>query len=151
MGRELAANWVLWAALSALFLAQALKVPLGWLQERRWQWGLLVSPGGMPSSHAALMAAATLGVGLAQGFASPLFGLAVAVSLIVVYDATGIRRQAGEHAALINRIVAQLQAGHLPPGDTLREVLGHTPWEAFWGVALGLATAWLWWWVQQGL
>lgn len=143
--RDLAANWVLWAALSALLLAQALKVPLGWLRERRWQWGLLVSPGGMPSSHAALITAATFGVGLAQGFASPVFALAVAVSLIVLYDATGIRREAGEHAALLNRLVAQLQAGNLPPGEALREVLGHTRWEVFWGVALGLATAWLWW------
>ncbi len=144
----LQANWVLWASLSALFLAQVLKVPLAWLRQREWNWGLLASPGGMPSSHAALMTAATLGVGLAQGFAQPAFALGVAMTLIVVYDATGVRRQAGEHAALINRIVAELQAGHLPPGDALREVLGHTPWEAFWGVILGALTAWGWWWVR---
>ena len=148
MWAALRANWVLWASLSALGLAQALKVPLGWVRQREWNWGLLASPGGMPSSHAALMTAATWGVGLTLGFDHPVFALGVAMTLVVVYDATGVRRQAGEHAALINRIVAELQAGHLPPGETLREVLGHTPWEAFWGVVLGSAIAWGWWWVQ---
>ncbi len=138
-------NAVFWSAVLAWLLAQGGKVPLGFLRTRRWDWGLLVSPGGMPSSHSALMSAAAFAAGLSEGFGSPLFGVAVACAAVVIYDATGIRRQAGEHATLLNRIVRDLQDGRLWDGDALREVLGHTPWEAFWGVLLGLFSAWVVW------
>ncbi|HFC09526.1 MAG TPA: divergent PAP2 family protein [Chloroflexi bacterium] len=141
-------NGVFWSAFLAWLLAQGGKVPLAYIRTRKWDWGLWVSPGGMPSSHSALVSAAAWAAGLWQGFGSPLFGVAVAFALIVIYDATGVRRQAGEHAALLNRIVADLQDGHLPAGEALREVLGHTQWEAFWGVVLGIASAyavWFWW------
>jgi len=140
-------NTVLWAALLAWALAQGGKVPLAYLRYRQWDWGLLVSPGGMPSSHSALVSAAAVAGGLCQGFGSPLFGVAAAFALIVIYDATGIRRQAGAHAALLNRIVEDLQGGRLPDGQALREVLGHTQWEAFWGVFLGSVAAYaMWFW-----
>ncbi len=138
-------NTVLWAALVAWALAQGGKVPVAFLRQRKWDWGLLVSPGGMPSSHSALVSAAAAAAGLCQGFDAPLFGVAVAFALIVIYDATGIRRQAGEHATLLNRIVEDLQVGRLPDGRALREVLGHTQWEAFWGVLLGVASAYALW------
>ncbi len=138
-------NTVFWAAFLAWGLAQGGKVPLALLRRRKWDWGLLVSPGGMPSSHSALVSAAATAAGLCRGFDSSLFGVAVAFAAVVIYDATGIRRQAGEHASLINRIVEDLQGGHFPDGRALREVLGHTPWEAFWGVLLGVASAWLVW------
>jgi len=134
-------NAVLWSALLAWALAQGGKVPIAFLLHRQWDWGLLVSPGGMPSSHSALVSAAAMAAGLCLGFDSPLFGVATAFALIVIYDATGIRRQAGEHATLLNRIVEDLQGGRLPDGQALREVLGHTQWEAFWGVLLGIASA----------
>lgn len=141
-------NTVLWAALLAWVLAQGGKVPIAFLIRREWDWGLLVSPGGMPSSHSALVSATTLAAGLCEGFDAPLFGVAAAFALIVVYDATGIRRQAGEHATLLNRIVEDLQGGRLPDGQALREVLGHTQWEAFWGVLLGMASAYgVWFWL----
>jgi len=138
-------NVVFWSAVVAWLLAQGGKVPLRFLRTRRWDWGLLVSPGGMPSSHSALVSAAAFAAGLRAGFGSPLFGVAVAFAAIVVYDATGIRRQAGEHATLLNRIVQDLQDGRLWDGEILREVLGHTQWEAFWGVLLGMASAWAMW------
>ncbi len=138
-------NCVFWAAFLAWALAQGGKVPLAYLRTREWDWGLIINPGGMPSSHSALVSAAAFAAGLCQGFDSPLFGVAVAFAAIVVYDATGIRRQAGEHAALINNLVRDMQAGHWPKGEALREVLGHTPWEAFWGVLLGVGAALLLW------
>ncbi len=139
-------NCVFWAAFLAWGLAQGGKVPIAYIRTREWDWGLVVSPGGMPSSHSALVSAAAFAAGLCDGFDSPLFGVAVAFAAIVVYDATGIRRQAGEHAALINSLVRDLQAGHWPKGEALREVLGHTPWEAFWGVLLGVGSALVLWW-----
>jgi uncharacterized protein len=87
---------------------------------------------------------------LFTGFNTPLYALGFAVAAIVVYDATGIRRQAGIHAELINIIIRNLATGHpLRIGNQqVREVLGHTPLEALAGVLLGLAVAqvlWLLW------
>src|SRR4030042_7006451 len=95
-------NFVLIASLIAWGIAQILKVPLEYLQTRKWNWALFVQAGGMPSSHSALIVAVTHGIGLSVGFDSALFALAFAISMVVIYDATGIRRQAGKHAEKIN-------------------------------------------------
>jgi len=134
-------NYVLIAALVAWVIAQALKVPIEYLQTRRWNWALLIQPGGMPSSHSALIVAITHGIGLSVGFGTPLFALAFAISMIVIYDATGIRRQAGKHAELINAMINDLAAGNPLKEEQLREVLGHTPLEALGGIVLGLVVA----------
>jgi acid phosphatase family membrane protein YuiD len=134
-------NYVLIAAVLAWAIAQAIKVPVYYLQHRRWNWAILLSPGGMPSSHSALVTAAAHAIGLFVGFGTPLFALAVVVTIVVVYDATGIRRQAGLQAALINLMIRDLASGHPLKSEKLREVLGHTPLEALGGVLLGLATA----------
>jgi hypothetical protein len=102
----------------------------------------------MPSSHSALVISISYAVGLYTGFDSAEFAIAVMVCMVVVYDATGIRRQAGMHAALINAMINDLATGHPLKGEQLREVLGHTPLEALAGVIFGLAVAqvmyWLW-------
>jgi acid phosphatase family membrane protein YuiD len=134
-------NHVLIAGLTAWGLAQAIKVPLEYLRTRRWNWALLLSAGGMPSSHSALVAATAHAIGLYVGFDAPLFAIAVALAMIVIYDATGIRRQAGRHAALINAMINDLASGHPLKEEHLREVLGHTPLQALGGLLLGLAVA----------
>ncbi len=91
-------NRALIFGLSAWAVAQIIKVPLDYLLNRRWDWALLLRAGGMPSSHSALVTAVAHTIGLLEGFGSPLFALSVAVALVVIYDATGIRRQAGKHA-----------------------------------------------------
>src|SRR6187455_266540 len=90
-------NQALLTALIAWFVAQILKPPLEYLRKGTWNWGYLLSAGGMPSSHSALMVGATTGIGLHDGFDTSMFALAVAVTMIVVYDAAGVRRQAGIH------------------------------------------------------
>jgi len=140
-------NYVLIAALIAWGIAQVIKVPLEYLQTRRWNWALLVSPGGMPSSHSALVVGITHAIGLSVGFGTPLFALAFALSMIVIYDATGIRRQAGKHAELINAMINDLAAGNPLKEEQLREVLGHTPLEALGGILLGLVVAQITWFV----
>jgi acid phosphatase family membrane protein YuiD len=82
-------NYVLIAALVAWGIAQALKIPIEYIQTHRWNWALLIQPGGMPSSHSALIVGITHGIGLSVGFGTPLFALAFAISMIVIYDATG--------------------------------------------------------------
>jgi len=141
-------NYVLIAGLASWSLAQLLKVPLEYIQTRRWNWALLFRAGGMPSSHSALVTAIAHSTGLFIGFDSAVFALSAAVAMIVIYDATGIRRQAGIHAARINALVDDLVSGHPLKGEQLREVLGHTPLEALGGVILGLIIgqlAWLLW------
>jgi acid phosphatase family membrane protein YuiD len=139
------ANPVLWGALTAWAIAQAIKIPLEFLHTRRWNWALLFSAGGMPSSHSALMVASAHGIGLTVGYDSPLFALSVAIAMIVIYDATGIRRQAGQHAALINAMINDLAAGHPLKEEHLREVLGHTPLQVVGGTLLGIVVAQLFW------
>jgi len=134
-------NYVLIAALIAWGIAQTIKVPLEYLQTRRWNWALLFRAGGMPSSHTALVVGITHGIGLSVGFDSALFALSFAMSMVVIYDATGIRRQAGKHAELINAMIEDLTTGHPLKEEQLREVLGHTPLEALGGILLGLAVA----------
>jgi acid phosphatase family membrane protein YuiD len=138
-------NYVLIAALIAWSIAQTLKVPIEYMQTHRWNWALFIQAGGMPSSHSALIVAITHGIGLSVGFGTPLFALGFAISMIVIYDATGIRRQAGKQAELINAIINDLTSGHPLKQEQLREVLGHTPGEALGGILLGLIIAQLTW------
>jgi acid phosphatase family membrane protein YuiD len=141
-------NHVLWTSMIAWFLAQALKVPLDFFQTRHWNWALFFAAGGMPSSHSALVTSAAMALGLHDGFDKGIFGFAVAVAMVIVYDAAGVRRQAGMHAQKINILVNELLKGHPISQQELREVLGHTPLEALGGVLLGVVMAiglWLLW------
>jgi uncharacterized protein len=141
-------NHVLITGLAGWLLAQLLKIPIGFLRTHHWNWALFFGAGGMPSSHSALVTSTAAAVGLHFGFNNPVFGVATAIAMIVVYDATGIRRQAGMQAQKINILVEELLKGHPISEEHLREVLGHTPVEAMGGVLLGLAVAvglWLVW------
>jgi uncharacterized protein len=135
---ELFSNRILLSAVLAWSLAQIIKVPLNYLIRRQWDWGLLLSSGGMPSSHSALVTGASFGVGLEQGFNSPLFAIAGVVAMIVIYDATGVRRHAGDHARVLNLMIDELLTGHPLAERELKEVLGHTPREVLGGIALGI-------------
>ncbi len=140
-------NYVLLAGIASWLIAQALKMPIEYRRSRKWDWTLLLRAGGMPSSHSALVSSVAYSVGLMTGFGSPIFGLAVALAAIVIYDATGIRRQAGKHAEVINAIIADLAAGHPLKEEQLREVLGHTPLQALMGTLLGMLIAQSLWWL----
>lgn len=138
-------NHVLIAALVAWGTAQTIKVPLEYLRSHRWKWAMLFTTGGMPSSHSALIVAATHAIGLYQGFDNPLFALGVAITMIVTYDAAGVRRQAGIHAERINLLFDELLKGHIWSDEELREVLGHTPPEVAGGILWGIVVATLAW------
>jgi acid phosphatase family membrane protein YuiD len=135
---DLLSNQVLIGGLVAWSLAQLLKPPISYLATRRWDWRLIFAPGGMPSSHSALVTASSLAIGLFVGFDTALFALSVVVAMVVIYDATGVRRQAGKHAEVINVLIHDLAAGHPLKEAQLGEVLGHTPTQAFFGILLGL-------------
>jgi len=141
----LLSNHILVPASIAWSLAQAIKVPIEYLRTHRWNWALWFSVGGMPSSHSALVAATAHAIGLHIGFNSPLFALAVVVAAVVIYDATGIRQQAGKHAEIINVMINDLALGHPLKGEQLREVLGHTPIQVLVGALFGIVIAQLYW------
>lgn len=134
-------NKVLIAGLIAWSLAQVIKIPLDFFRTRRWNWALFFTTGGMPSSHSSLMTATTLAIGLYHGFDHPVFALGVAITMIVTYDAAGVRQQAGIHAQRINVLFDELMHGHPINQRDLREVIGHTPLEVAGGILLGLAVA----------
>ena len=141
----LLSNSVLIAGFISWSLAQLIKIPWNYFSTRRWDWVLLLRAGGMPSSHAALVASVAHSIGLFAGFNTPLFALALTLAAIVIYDATGIRRQAGIHAEFINRIIRDMVKGKRSQEKQLREVLGHTPMEALAGTLLGIGVAQLVW------
>ncbi|NOR89447.1 MAG: divergent PAP2 family protein, partial [Anaerolineales bacterium] len=95
---EIFQNQVLIGALLAWSGAQGFKLAIEYKRTRSWDWSLLLRAGGMPSSHSALVTATAHGIGLTSGFDTPIFAMSVALAMIVIYDATGIRRQAGQHA-----------------------------------------------------
>jgi acid phosphatase family membrane protein YuiD len=141
-------NKVLIAVLVAWLVAQILKIPTEYIRSRRLLWAMFFAAGGMPSSHSALMVSGTLAVGLYHGFDDPLFAIAVAITMIVVHDAAGVRRQAGMHAERINLLFEELFKGHIWDEKELKEVIGHTPLEVVGGILLGLLVAtvqWLIW------
>ena len=138
-------NHVLITMLTAWLLAQIIKIPLDYLYSRRWNWALLLSVGGMPSSHSSLLTSATFAIGLYHGFDNPLFALGVAITMVVTYDAAGVRRQAGIHAQRINVLFDELLRGQPVDQNELREVLGHTPLEVAGGVLFGIVVATVMW------
>jgi acid phosphatase family membrane protein YuiD len=140
---QLAHNRVLLAGLFAWTLAQLIKLPLNYMLRREWDWSLLIAAGGMPSSHSALVTGVSIGIGLQEGFDSPLFAIAGILAMIVIYDATGVRRHAGDHARVLNLMIDELLTGHPLAEKELKEVLGHTPREVIGGVLLGIFMAYL--------
>ena len=142
-------NQVLIAGLTAWALAQVIKIPLDYFRTRRWNWALFFTTGGMPSSHSALMTATTLAIGLYNGLESPLFALGVALTMIVTYDAAGVRMQAGIHAQRINVLFNELLHGHMVDQKELREVIGHTPLEVIGGILFGLIVATIQWFIWK--
>lgn len=139
----LRANPTFMSALLAWAVAQVLKVFTLYAVTRRWDPKMLVASGGMPSSHSALCIALTASVALTYGVAGPLFPVCLGFSLIVMYDATGVRYHAGMQAEVLNVILADLFQGHPVGEKKLKELLGHTPSQVAVGALLGALVAYL--------
>ena len=136
-------NQLLWTAIAATTLAQIVKVLLILVADRKWQPVRFLETGGMPSSHTASVAALATFCGLDFGFDSPYFAISAVFGMIVMYDATGIRRASGMQAELLNDLVVELRQllsqGFAP--KPLKELLGHTYLEVFVGMLLGISVA----------
>lgn len=126
------------APLIAWSIAQVSKVILYSVRQRTLNLRVLAETGGMPSSHSALVMGLTAAVGKYSGVSSAPFAIALIFSVVVMYDAAGLRRAAGRQAAILNRLVEDLVHMRGMQEQKLRELLGHTPVEVLVGAALGL-------------
>lgn len=135
--KELLNNNVIWVSILAWFIAQLLKVIFTLILKRKLDIRRFIGAGGMPSSHSALVVSLAVSIGQIEGYNSTIFALALVFSLIVMYDAAGVRRAAGKQAAVLNDIIEQIYAHRSIPEQKLKELLGHTPVEVFAGAFLG--------------
>lgn len=135
----LTGNKILNISIIAWVVAQVLKVPLELLINRRLDFRRIWGGGGMPSSHSAFVSACATAVGKIYSTSSPYFALAAVLALVVMYDASNVRRAAGEQAKILNYIMEHWkeQSPELF-GKELKEFLGHTPFEVFVGALLGV-------------
>lgn len=140
--KELLHNQILISAVVGWFLAQVIKFFLVLIEEKRINFERLVGSGGMPSSHSSFVTALTMSVALNEGVSSTYFAISLVLTMVVMYDASGVRRAAGEQAAILNKLVENFGREDLQvTGKRLKELLGHSHLEVIAGAALGIAVA----------
>ncbi|OPL08442.1 MAG: hypothetical protein AVO33_10825 [delta proteobacterium ML8_F1] len=123
------------------FIAQIAKVVLTLVFDKKLNLYRMVGSGGMPSSHAAIVMAVTTAVGLDFGFDSGLFAVSLVFSLVVMYDASGVRRAVGKQAIILNTMIEDLYKHRHIGQQKMKELVGHTPYEVFVGALLGILMA----------
>ncbi|ETT81937.1 divergent PAP2 family protein [Viridibacillus sp. FSL R5-0477] len=146
---ELLHNIPLLSSLFAIIFAQFVKIPIHFIATKKIDWSLFTSTGGMPSSHSAAVSALTTAIGFESGVDSPLFAASTVFAIIVMFDATGIRYQAGQQAVIINQLRKDFQVfvneakGWINKKEEekmqeLKTLLGHRPSEVFFGSLTGI-------------
>jgi len=131
-------NTILVSAVTAWFIAQLLKLAVNLVLLKKLDFQLLFSSGGFPSSHSATVSALALGIGKYYGWDSPIFAVSAVYGMVVLYDAAGVRRAAGKQAEVLNQLVERLSQGSDVAQERLKELIGHTPFEVFGGVLVGI-------------
>ncbi len=139
---EFWSNDILMATITAWFIAQVLKVILVCIINKKLDFGRMIGSGGMPSSHSSFVVSLAVSVGLKMGFGSPIFAVCACFALVVMYDAAGVRRSAGQQAKILNQLVDNWGRGDFDDTEKrLKELLGHTPMEVLAGAVLGIMVA----------
>lgn len=138
---EILTNKALWAAIFSWAIAQVIKIILDFNRKRKLNMALMISSGGMPSSHSSFVTALTTCIGLVDGFNSHTFAISAVISLVVMYDAAGVRRAAGKQAEAINMLFKNFENQGIVLDKKLKELLGHSPIEVAAGAILGIIVA----------
>ena len=143
---DIITNKALVIPVSAWVISQLVKVFVVLARERRFDWGVLVRSGGMPSSHTALVCALSTVVAMMQGFSSVAFAITVILAMIVMYDAAGVRRAVGRQSRILNRIMKELRdkRPRVEVERDLREFIGQTQFQVIAGAILGILIALVW-------
>lgn len=132
-------NSVLFIAVITCLFAQGSKLIIDLAKNRKLNVRVLVTTGGMPSAHSALVTSLATGVGQTAGWGSPEFAIATIFAVIVMYDAAGVRQAAGKQARILNQMIDELfSKDHEFNEDKLKELLGHTPFQVIVGSILGI-------------
>ncbi|MDP2945464.1 MAG: divergent PAP2 family protein [Atribacterota bacterium] len=122
---------------------QSLKLMVFYITEKKWDMRRFVGAGGMPSTHSALSVCVAVTIGLKEGWDSPLFALAIVIAFIIMADAAGVRRETGEQAKVLNKIILEFFEERKIRDKNLKELVGHTPFEVIVGAFIGIVMAWI--------
>jgi uncharacterized protein len=135
---EIMDNKVLLACFIAWFIAQILKIILTFYSSKKIDFTRFVGSGGMPSSHTSFVMALSTSIGRMYGWNSAIFAVALCFAFVVMYDAAGVRRAAGNQARILNIIIEDLAHNKPIANERLKELIGHTPKEVLAGAVLGI-------------
>ena len=140
-------NYLLTVVFGSWFAAQVIKTLINLHQTKSFSFERLFGAGGMPSAHSALVCSTVIAMAKKAGVSSPLFALSIILAAIVMYDAMGVRRSAGEQAKVLNQLMSNWMEDEaddaLPNSKKLKELVGHTPFEVLSGALLGILIAML--------
>jgi acid phosphatase family membrane protein YuiD len=143
--KDILNNNILGICIMAYLVAQFLKVIIVFIDQKKLDFRRFVGAGGMPSSHTSFVVALATSIGMVEGFASNSFAICLCFALVVMYDASGVRRAVGEQARILNKIVESFNKHTKPESEEvakqLKELLGHTPFQVVVGAIVGFATA----------
>jgi uncharacterized protein len=145
-------NAPLWIAVFSIFFAQFVKIPIHFLATKKVDWRLFTSTGGMPSSHSAAVSSLTTAIGFEHGTGSSIFAVSAVFAIIVMFDASGVRFQAGQQAVVINQMRSDFrnfiqttkewpQKDEQQKIEELKTLLGHKPSEVYAGALTGILLA----------
>ena len=137
----IAHNKILMTTISAWLTAQTIKLIIGFITHKKFDFRWFIGSGGMPSAHATGAACLATAVGLEEGFSSAYFALAASFAIVVMFDAQGVRRSAGKQARILNKIMEDIYWQGKIEELRLRELIGHTPIEVIVGLILGIVIA----------
>lgn len=137
--KELLGNGILLCSITAWVIAQVIKTIIDWRINHRLNFRRMFSNGGMPSAHTAVVVAMAVMIALREGIGSTAFAISFALTAIVINNAVGVRYHTGEQSKVINKILHRMLVEGKPLTDeSLHELVGHTPTEAFFGAVIGL-------------
>lgn len=134
---DIALNKVILSCVISIVTAQLIKMGINYSRNKKWDFSLLVSTGGMPSGHSAVVAALASSVYLTEG-ATSLFAVVFVIAVITIYDSLTIRKTVGHHTSILNTILRALK---LHNKYSVRELTGHSFAQVIAGIALGIAVA----------
>jgi len=135
---DVAYNRMIIASLGGWVIAQALKIFLGVVREKRFNFRWLVETGGLPSAHASGVSALAVSVGINTGFDSAFFAISCVLAMVTMFDAQTLRRSVGQQAEILNKMLDDLYWKKQIGEDRIKEFLGHTPTEVMMGALLGI-------------
>ena len=140
--RDILNNYVLFCSLLGWLVASLFKILVIFIKDKKLDFKKIYGSGGMPSSHSATVTSLATAVAKSEGFYSTSFAIAFMFAFIVMYDAAGVRRAAGEQAKILNQLVHNLhEQKPVYVTKKLKELIGHTPLEVVVGGLLGVLIA----------